>query len=797
MKKVENIIKIVVICSLLIFCIPIAKFANEEIMDLQPIGSAEDSEKYKRWLELSDDEKKNYIEPSMYLNSRDNTEKKNFSGIDENIVVAGNLPSQYTKPYYGNVKDQGDKSICWACSSATAMESNYYSTTSIKKAFSELHMDYFTSKQYNTKGFYRNPDEGGNFDLALAYATNGMGLVPEASVSGKSPTEMCKIKSTQKVSEYVELNGKSEIKNYIYKYGVVPVYTYIDVSYFSTSSVYYNNNLAYCCDDIYEIPNHGVTLVGWDDNYKNNSFPGKVGAYIALNSYGAEFGNNGLYYIFYDDVFVNETLYGITKTDNINYDYIYQYDEYGINDALTSSNNNIYAANVFNRNEIQTVEKLTDISFYLPAKQRVTCYVNSISGDISIDRATNQFTTDVLDAGYHTITLNQPISVTGEKFAVIIKYSDTVPIERNVNSTNSWYYTVKSNGGESYISTNGVNYEDLQDLVRRNSWYNYANFCIKAFTKKTNEINYKQNKSDLENYLFDYKYYAEHNRDLYCAFGYNQTALRNHWNQFGKAEGRQASPILNLKYYVEKNGDLSCYKNNYVGAYNHFLNFGFAEYRNSSPEYNGKFYKNSYYDLLNMASMQSIRHYYNYGKKELRRANTNYDITPYLFDANVYAKFNQDVVRVYGNNPDRLRYHWYKFGIAEGRIASMIFDARGYLNSNSDVARVYSANNYNGAYDHFINYGFAEGRQGNAIFSASYYLNKNQDLKNAFGNNCLLAVNHFSWYGKNEFRQTSAKFYVSKYRAKNADLNRAYGNNPISYFEHYLVFGQREKRICL
>ena len=319
----------------------------------------------------------------------------------------------------------------------------------------------------------------------------------------------------------------------------------------------------------------------------------------------------------------------------------------------------------------------------------------------------------------------------------------------------------------------GKVYKDLQEYLRKSLLkIKYSNACIKAFTKKQNilsfTIDYTKDKSDLENYLFDYKYYADHNRDLYCVFGYNQTLLKNHWNEFGKAEGRQASPILNLKYYVETNKDLSIYKNNYVGAYEHFVNYGYAEYRSSSPEYNGKLYKTYNADLKDMLSIELIRHYFNFGKKELRRANTNYDITPFLFDANVYAKFNQDVVKVYGNNPDNLRYHWY-----------------------------YSKNNYNGAYDHFINYGFAEGRQGNAIFSASYYLNKNQDLKTAFENNCLLAVNHFSWYGKNEFRQTSARFYVSKYRANNYDLNKAYGDNPISYFEHYLVFGQREKRICL
>lgn len=252
-----------------------------------------------------------------------------------------------------------------------------------------------------------------------------------------------------------------------------------------------------------------------------------------------------------------------------------------------------------------------------------------------------------------------------------------------------------------------------------------------------------------------------------------------------------------MKYYVETNKDLSIFKNNYVGAYNHFINYGYAEYRSSSPEYNGRLYKTYNVDLKDMLSIELIRHYSNFGKKELRRANNNYDITQYLFDVNIYAKFNQDVVKVYGNNANKLREHWYRFGIAEGRIASFIFDAKGYLNSNSDVAKVYNAKNYKGAYEHFVNYGFAEGRPGNAIFSANYYLKSNEDLEKAFGSNYLLGVNHFTLYGKNEFRLSCAKFNISKYKAKNSDLNKAFGNNPILYFEHYLIFGQYEKRICL
>lgn len=804
MKK-SVFLKIMLI-SLIVFLMPIMVFANED--DLEIVSCPEYTEEYKKWLELPDDEKPNYIEPQIYEDASTLNLKTKSSVNTEEIVGSGNLPSQFTRSYYGAVKDQGETNTCWAYSSSTAFETNYFLTTSVKKEFSPMFIEYATSNLYNSKGFNRVVDNGGNVNIALAYATNGIGIVPTSSLGNKTITSsnassiIRQAKSSQKVSDYIELTGVDQIKNYIYKYGVVPAYTYMNGEYFSVNSydaLYHNSSLAYCCNDTSAIPNHAVTLVGWDDNYTNSNIPGKKGAFKVLNSYGSSFGNNGLYYIFYDDEFVkNNLLYGVTRTDDIDYDYIYQYDEYGCVSEITMSNDT-YAANVFSRQDGQASEQLTEISIYVPSSQSVKCYINANSDNINISNATASFNTGILEPGYHTIKLNTPIKLNGDKFAVIVKYGKVIPVERGVDSTSSWCYTATSNNGESYISGNGSYYYDLQDFLKNNLGIQHSNACIKAFTKKTDSfsINYNENKSDLENYLFDYKYYADHNIDLYCAFGYNQTALRNHWNQFGKAEGRPSSPILDLKYYVESNNDLSSFKNNYVGAYNHFVNFGFAEYRSSSPEYYGRYYKMYNSDLSKLSSMELIRHYYNYGKNELRQANTNYNITPYLFDAKVYAKFNQDVVKVYGNNSDRLRDHWYRFGISEGRIANMIFDAKGYLNSNSDVANVFGKNNYKGAYEHFVNYGFAEGRQGNVIFSAKYYLSNNSDLKNAFGNNYLLAVNHFTMYGKNEFRATSSKFNVSQYRAKNSDLNNAFGYTPVLYFEHYLIFGQYENRICL
>ena len=63
---------------------------------------------------------------------------------------------------------------------------------------------------------------------------------------------------------------------------------------------------------------HAVSIIGWDDNFSRDNFieenkPEHDGAYIVLNSWGKDFGDNGIYYISYDDAFVEQNLRGIKE----------------------------------------------------------------------------------------------------------------------------------------------------------------------------------------------------------------------------------------------------------------------------------------------------------------------------------------------------------------------------------------------------------------------------------------------------------------------------------------------------
>ncbi len=131
--------------------------------------------------------------------------------------------------------------------------------------------------------------------------------------------------------------------------------------------------------------------------------------------------------------------------------------------------------------------------------------------------------------------------------------------------------------------------------------------------------------SNVPNYLFDYRYYADTYPDLKAAFGYNAARLYDHWLNYGCREGRSPSPVYEPKHYRANNPDLkAAFGENWKALYDHFCRCGVNEFRNSSPAYNGKYYRDSYADLRRAFgdnSLQYIIHYMNNGRSENRKAN--------------------------------------------------------------------------------------------------------------------------------------------------------------------------------
>lgn len=114
-------------------------------------------------------------------------------------------------------------------------------------------------------------------------------------------TEKAVIKN---VELYLNDIDNNKIKEYIMKYGS------IELSIFNTDNQWNNYKGGIYHKDmgnISQAKKHAVSIIGWDDNYSRNNFvyekPEKDGAWLVLNSWGTNWGNNGTAWLSYEDYF--------------------------------------------------------------------------------------------------------------------------------------------------------------------------------------------------------------------------------------------------------------------------------------------------------------------------------------------------------------------------------------------------------------------------------------------------------------------------------------------------------------
>jgi len=74
------------------------------------------------------------------------------------------------------------------------------------------------------------------------------------------------------------------------------------------------------------LPNHAVTITGWDDTISKSNFNGATrdGAWIVKNSWGSTWSSDGYFYISYDDHFICKDSYSYSGVSTINFENTYK-----------------------------------------------------------------------------------------------------------------------------------------------------------------------------------------------------------------------------------------------------------------------------------------------------------------------------------------------------------------------------------------------------------------------------------------------------------------------------------------
>lgn len=524
------------------------------------INSVPFSEEYKEWLNLSDEQKQNTIEPNKYQYLENGT--SNSSSIDQSEIQ---IPEKYSTLDLMKikVKNQRSRNICWAFSLSSAIEIASYMLNGETYNISPMHMDYSTAFSLNDVrnpfGSNRNYNSGASINNELAYLTNGQGPILEKYMPfneklgdislenmpnqlPQAKVELVKLKGISSTTKLQILDGninytaemndiRKNIKKCIMTAGAVKAGIQMD-----TSEYYNNETNALFYDENVLGGNHEVTLIGFDDSYSAENFnskhkPKNDGAYIALNSYGEKFGENGIFYISYDDIIVEGNLSYIKSISEVDYDNIYQIDPEGTNgvwsfstyDYANRKGNPIYAANIFDRN-VNLDEKLTEIympiDFYNKRNVFFDVYVNPNGSSINQeDLIKVECDTDNLIEQKQFVKLKENIKLNSDKFAIVIKYvnnerTDSIGLAIGGNILEygdkySEYFASSPN--QSFYSKDGINWNDMYDLgddyeSSDKSHLRHYKFGIKAHTVLENKsINIEQITGEENEILEGYK----------------------------------------------------------------------------------------------------------------------------------------------------------------------------------------------------------------------------------------------------------------------------------------------------
>lgn len=363
------------------------------------------------------------------------------------------------------VKNQGDCGACWTFATMGAVES--YAK---KMAIGDYDLSENNLKECH--GFVSSPCSGGNPSKSVAYFARKSGPVSELNDPYNENEVGCKENTYPefRVSDMRDLpNDPGIIKQSILDYG--PLYTHM----FWNASCYNSTNYTYYYAGS-SIVNHAVLIVGWDDS---KITAGGTGAWIIRNSWGDWWGENGFFYISYNDTKVNDRVaaYINIKEQKVNSTQ-FGYDQLGKTNSTGFGSNTGYGLVRFSPgNKNYTLKQLSTYVTSGPATVRFEVY-DDFNGT-TVSNLMGTITDKTCDLpGYYTFDLATPIQVSANNDFYIKVYYNTVdynypiPIETAISD----YAAPVIQSGRCWISFNGNNWSAIGS-----DQTNKYDLCIKAY----------------------------------------------------------------------------------------------------------------------------------------------------------------------------------------------------------------------------------------------------------------------------------------------------------------------------
>lgn len=355
---------------------------------------------------------------------------------DASALVASYNTNVNDIAYASGVEDQAQSSYCWAFMANAVLESYLLKSAAVSMIdLSEWDM---INQLGNGSYAFSNLYTGGSYKQAIAYWTRGSLYGPrleaDSGLTDYYVSETAELGRYQREEPQSKQEYIQKIKNLVVTYGAAGVSVYFDAQ----------NRAATTRDGGYYYPqeqspgvNHGVTVVGWDDNFAPQWFynaltfphqPQNKGAFLVKNSWGrydtsSIGGNTGYYWISYDNYFQDAfSVTQVVQRSNLCHR-VYETDYRGLYDyGLGSSYSRTYQLS-------GGAQWLTAIATYVKAGANYRFYLNG--------QELTQCGGTMAQSGYHTFQLSNPVLINGSSIEIRAEVSgngEAVPLACSANS---------------------------------------------------------------------------------------------------------------------------------------------------------------------------------------------------------------------------------------------------------------------------------------------------------------------------------------------------------------------------
>ena len=440
------------------------------------------------------------------------------------------LPARYSLIDLGKkpkVRSQGNTGTCWAISAVSAIESDLLPENDL--TLSADHMSL-------ANGFQITQEDGGDYFMIMSYLADWKGPVSEAEDpygDKESPKGVDAAIHVQEIRMLRDMS-RDQIKRMILRYGAAQSSLCMDRKRTDTEDYHYYNVLtsAYF-DPLMEEVDHDILILGWDDTFSRESFrikPPQDGAWICQNTWGDSFGENGVFYVSYEDrnLFRNGGLVYPRIEGNDNYARVYENDSLGwqgrqgydrqecwFAGAFTAQEEEELAAvglystgpgtecSIFVVDMFEGAGDLKDLRYRLegmetpedpeqnPEEMEVPEDPEQNPEEMETPGARKQSPdgdnpavaakdVQMENAGFYTVDLETPVRLKkGQTFAVVVRIEtpgETKPVAVEMTK-DRFTESVTLEGRRTWVSNDGNVWENTQEVYG-------TNVCLKAYTRE-------------------------------------------------------------------------------------------------------------------------------------------------------------------------------------------------------------------------------------------------------------------------------------------------------------------------